>query len=204
MRMRKKKWVPQFLEQEGTYLVRSIEEIPFEQTVYLEVGMGMGDFLVESALRHPEIFYLGLEKDETCIARAIRKAEEAGVTNLKVLLEDASHIDELFPGKSVDRIYLHFSDPWPKKRNHKRRLTYPTFLVKYETVLKDDGDIVYKSDNEGFFLDTLEYLKESLFEIVKEDRDYRSHETEEPMTAYERRFTGLGQPIYYLELKKKK
>ena len=204
MRMRKKKWVHPFLEEEDRYLVRDPKEISYDKEVYLEIGMGMGDFITDSAKENPEIFYVGLEKDETCVARAIIKAKEEGLENFRVLLEDASHIEELFPEKSVSRIYLHFSDPWPKSRTHKRRLTYPTFLKQYEKILKDEGKIIFKTDNEGLFLDTLEYLKESPFAILVEDRDYHKVERREPMTGYERRFVSQGQPIYFLELGKKK
>ncbi len=193
--MRKKKWVKPFLEQENAYLKDTFEGS--DKPVYLEIGMGMGDFITESALMHPEILWIGLERDETCIATAIKKAMDKGIENLFIMHVDASLIDECIKEKSIDRIYLHFSDPWPKTRTHKRRLTYPTFLTRYERILKDNGEIILKTDNLSFFEDSLEYFKESTFTKCEENRDYHSEDFNEPMTAYQRRFSEMGQPIYY-------
>ena len=203
MRMRKKKWVGAFLEEGNKYLYEEASSIDFDKTVYLEIGMGMGDFLVESAKRNPEIFYVGLEREDTCVARAVKKAEEAGVENIAIFHEDASLLNEIFPSRSISRIYLPFSDPWPKKRNHKRRLTYPTFLKIYAEILKDEGDIIFKSDNDSLFEDTLEYIKESPFEAVCVEEDYYRIERDDVMTAYERKFREQGQPIHFVEMRKK-
>ena len=193
--MRKKKWVSPFLENEKEYRITDLNGKITDQPLYMEIGMGMGDFLTESASLHPEIFYVGLEKEETCIARAIRKAQDRKLTNLRVLMADAQKIDELCPPDSIDLIYLHFSDPWPKKRNHKRRLTFPTFLKKYETVLKKDGILILKTDNEGFFDDSLTYFEGTDYELLELSRNYRNEG--EPMTAYQARFQAEGKPIFY-------
>ena len=203
MRMRKKKWTAAFLQEEQEYLIEDGLCIPDDQPVYLEIGMGMGDFIVESAKENPGIFYIGLEREETCVARAVKKAREAGVENMRILFKDAREIDLLFKEKSIDRIYLPFSDPWPKKRNHKRRLTYPTFFEKYAKILKDDGSILFKSDNDSLFEDTLEYLKESPFEAVEVHEDHHSEKREEVLTAYERKFIAEGHPIHFVEMRKK-
>ena len=195
MRMRKKKWVLPFLENEKKYLISDLRSLPEGRPVYLEIGMGMGDFITQSAVLHPEIFYVGIEREETCVARAIRKAQDAGIDNFRVLLADADTIEELCDPDSIDLIYLHFSDPWPKKRNHKRRLTYPPFLKKYSSVLKDQGILIFKSDNEAFFEDSLEYFIQSDF--VQEELDRNYFREGEPMTAYQAKFTAEGKPIYY-------
>ena len=199
MRMRKKKWVRPFLDNEKEYLSEKIEtDLP----IYLEIGMGMGDFICESALLNKDIFYVGLEKDETCVARAIIKAKELGLDNFKVMHINADEILEHFNEKSIDRIYLHFSDPWPKKGHHKRRLTYNSFLEKYKIILKDDGEIIFKTDNRDFFVDSLEYFKETNLNILDISYDYHSVKRIEPLTGYERKFKDLGYPVYYVKLAK--
>ena len=199
MRMRKKKWVRPFLDSEKDYLIDSLET---KMPVYLEIGMGMGDFICESALANKDIFFLGLEKDETCVARAIIKAKELNLLNFKVMHINADEILEHFKENSVDRIYLHFSDPWPKKGHHKRRLTYNSFLEKYKFILKDKGEIIFKTDNKAFFEDSLEYFKEANLKVLDISYDYHSVKRNEPLTGYERKFKDLGNPIYYVKLTK--
>lgn len=193
--MRKKKWVSPFLENEKEYLITDLHAFLSNLPVYLEIGMGMGDFITESASLHPQIYYIGLEKEETCVARAIKKAQDRKLENFKVLLADAMNLETICDPESIDLIYLHFSDPWPKKRNHKRRLTYPPFLKKYEAILKDKGILIFKTDNERFFDDSLEYFKESSFVLLESDRNYIKKN--EPMTAYQAKFSAEGKAIYY-------
>lgn len=193
--MRKKKWVSPFLENENEYTISDLNDFKTDKPIYIEIGMGMGDFICESALQNPNIYYIGLERVDVCVARAVKKASENKLDNFKVMLADADNIEELIPGKSVDLIYLHFSDPWPKKRQHKRRLTYMSFLTKYERILKDDGFLIFKTDNEGFYDDSLEYFKQSSFKLVEDSRNYKKEN--EPMTAYQAKFVAEGKPIYY-------
>jgi Predicted S-adenosylmethionine-dependent methyltransferase len=120
--MRKKKWVFPFLTQENDYLVKDLNELKDLSKIYVEIGMGMGDFIIDSAKLNPDIFYVGLEKVDTCVARAIQKAQENKLSNFKVILENADKITELFDENSIDLIYLHFSDPWPKKEITKEDL----------------------------------------------------------------------------------
>ena len=197
--MRKKKWVLPFLEQEKEYLVEDMKGFEEERPLYIEIGMCMGDFITQSAALHPDIFYVGLEREETCVARAIKKARDLDLKNFKVLHDDAMDISELFDEESVSLIYLHFSDPWPKKRTHKRRLTYPTFLKSYEKILKKDGILVFKTDNQDFFADSLTYFETSAFELLDKDEDY--YKEGEPMTAYQAKFHAEGKPICYAKYK---
>ena len=200
--MRKKKWVRPFLEEENRYLLREQKKIITDRPLYIEIGMGMGDFITTSARDNKDIFYVGLEKDETCVARAIKKAEEYELDNLVIILVNADQLEEYFDEKSVDRIYLHFSDPWPKKAHHKRRLTYPTFLNIYKRLLKDDGDIIFKTDNQDFFKDSLEYFKEAQLHMHDLSTDYHKTPHNEPLTAYEAKFKDTGKPINYVRLTK--
>ncbi len=193
--MRKKKWVPAFLEKEEEYLIEDLKDLKEERPVCIEIGMGMGDFITQSAKNHPDVFYIGLEREETCVARAIKKARELELDNLRIILADAARLEEISDPSSVDLIYLHFSDPWPKKRNHKRRLTYPTFLKIYENILKKDGILIVKTDNSGFFEDSLTYFEGTAFELLEIDRDY--YREKEPMTAYQAKFHNEGKPINY-------
>ncbi len=199
MRMRKKKWVSPFLENENQYLIESLKGVRLDKPLYIEIGMGMGDFICESAAANPDIFYIGIEREETCVARAIKKAQERELANFRVMLKDAGYMEELFDENSVDLIYLHFSDPWPKKRNHKRRLTYMPFLSGYEKILKDEGMIIFKTDNEGFFDDSLDYFAQSSFKLQETDRNYFVEG--EPMTAYQAKFVAEGKPIFYAKYK---
>ena len=199
MRMRKKKWVPEFLAQEEEYLLKDMKNQKCDLPLYVEIGMGMGDFITQSAKMNPSIFYIGLEREETCVARAIKKARDLDLKNLKIIFADAMNIEELFDEESIDLIYLHFSDPWPKERTHKRRLTYPSFLSSYEKVLKKDGELIFKTDNADFFEDSLGYFETSHFTLLECDRDY--YKEGEPMTAYQAKFHAEGKPINYAKYK---
>lgn len=200
--MRKKKWVRPFLDDEVEYLVDEIDLKDISKKIYLEIGMGMGDFITNSAKKNEDIFYIGLEKDETCVARAILKAKELELNNLKIMLKDASNLKELFPDESIDNIYLLFSDPWPKKRTHKRRLTYNTFLDIYYDLLKDNGSLIFKSDNDDFFNDSVEYFKNSKFKIIEINNDYHAIKRDDILTGYEDKFIKQGKNINYLLAKK--
>ena len=197
MRMRKRKWIDAFLENEKVYLINDGHNL---KNIYLEIGMGMGDFITQSALKHPDMFYIGLERIDACVARAIKKAQELELTNLRIIRTDAANLLDIFDEKSIKRLYIHFCDPWPKRKTHKRRLTYPSFLSIYEKLLMDDGDIVFKTDNTDLFNDSIEYFKESPFKIVERSDDYHH---DEPKTGYEEKFLNLGVPIHYARLVKK-
>ena len=151
MRIRKKKWVAPYIENEDRYIIKRAAQInKTKDRLYVEIGMGMGDFITKSASLNPGILYIGLEKEATCVAKAAIKASEYDLDNLGIIFDGADNIEAYFD-HNVDRIYLHFSDPWPKKAHAKRRLTYHTFLAKYKQVLKADGEIIFKTDNAGLF-----------------------------------------------------
>ena len=199
MRLRKRKWVDPLINSDKTYIIDNA--FSFDDFV-LEIGMGMGDFIIDSALANPSIQYIGLEKDRTCVGKVIRRLQDSNINNLKILLADASHLSEIIKNNTVSHIYLHFSDPWPKKHHHKRRLTYPTFLKMYDDILKENGLITFKTDNVLLFNDTLEYANESNFKVIESDRNYHKISREEPLTSYERKFKDQGIPINYLLLRK--
>ncbi len=202
MRMRKKKWVDAFLESEDHYLIRNREELQFKKTNILEIGMGMGDFITQSAKANPDTQFFGFEKVDQCVAHAIKKAADLELDNLRIIMDDASNLEDYFDHQ-IDKIYLFFSDPWPKKRQAKRRLTYRAFIERYEKILKSDGELIFKSDNRQLFEFTLKEF--SHFDFYLEDVSLDLPLAEDsPISAYEMRFRKLGQPIYFAHYKRSK
>lgn len=202
MRIRKKKWVKPFLESENKYLVKAnlkgqwLKEYPFKELI-LEIGMGMGDFITQTAKLNPDKLYIGFEKDETCVAKAIMKAQELNLENFIVINDNALNLESYFKESEVDMIYLQFSDPWPKKGHYKRRLTYQSFLEIYDSVLKVQGHIFFKTDNQILYNFSIPSITNFGFKLVEMNVDYHANGKIYPMTGYEEKFTDLGQPIYY-------
>lgn len=193
-----------------TYLITNPEEYKSKwnkvfnnnNKLYIEVGMGKGDFIIENAKRYPDINFIGIEKYDSVIARAIEKANLEELPNLKLIRMDANKIEEAFD-KEVDIIYLNFSDPWPKKRHTKKRLTSEVFLNKYDKVFKGDNKIIMKTDNMGLFEYSLESLSQYGYTIEKVYLDLHNSDIENNIeTEYEKKFSSKGNNIYYLEVKK--
>ena len=172
--------------------------------IYIEIGMGKGDFILENALRYPDINFVGIEKFDSIVARAIQKIEsvEEIPKNLRLLRMDAKEIDLVFK-KEIDRIYLNFSDPWPKKRHSERRLTSKTFLNKYDNIFKKCKEIIMKTDNINLFEYSLESLSQSGYYFEKVSLDlHNSDVVDNIMTEYEKKFTQKGIKINYFMAKK--
>ncbi|HET7521884.1 MAG TPA: tRNA (guanosine(46)-N7)-methyltransferase TrmB [Bacillales bacterium] len=168
--------------------------------LHLEIGTGKGRFLAESAKQFPDVLFIGMEKMESIIVSALDKVLEAEVENAKLLHEDARELPMFFAEGEVDRIYLNFSDPWPKNRHEKRRLTHANFLKQYESVLKPEGEIHLKTDNRGFFQYSLESFQEYGLAVKNISWDlHKSAMKDNVMTEYEQRFSEKGQPIYRCE-----
>ena len=170
-----------------------------DHPVHIEIGMGKGRFICEMAKTHPDINYLGIEKYSSVLLRAIQKMEEEPLPNLLFIRMDAENIDEVFGLDEVDRIYLNFSDPWPKDRHAKRRLPSKEFLARYDRFLKRDGVLEFKTDNRGLFDFAVEELPQAGWKLVK--ITYDLHHDEEMMqgnvmTEYEQKFSSMGNPIY--------
>ncbi|MBQ8681808.1 MAG: tRNA (guanosine(46)-N7)-methyltransferase TrmB [Bacilli bacterium] len=160
--------------------------------IYIEIGMGKGDFIIENALKYPEINFIGIEKFDSVIVRAIQKSNELELYNLKLIRMDAMEIEEVF-NKEIDRIYLNFSDPWPKERHAKRRLTSPIFLAKYDLIFKSSANIIMKTDNNPLFEYSLETLKEAGYELLEVTRDLYSEDIADNIaTEYEKKFVSRG------------
>ncbi|MBO5376506.1 MAG: tRNA (guanosine(46)-N7)-methyltransferase TrmB [Bacilli bacterium] len=178
----------------------------FENTnpIYIEIGMGKGNFIFENALKYPDINFIGIEKYDSVIARAVQKIESGDTlpSNLKLIRMDARNIEDVFYNE-IDRIYLNFSDPWPKKRHSERRLTSTTFLNKYDSIFKKDKEIVMKTDNISLFSFSLETLSQNGYILCKVSLDlHNSDVLDNIMTEYEKKFVDNGQKINYLVAKK--
>ena len=171
--------------------------------IYIEIGMGKGDFIIENALRYKDINFIGIEKYDSVIVRAIQKSNELELDNLKIVRIDANKLEEIFD-KEIDTIYLNFSDPWPKDRHAKRRLTSSLFLGIYDKVFKDRNKIVMKTDNINLFDYSLESLCEYGYDIVYKTNDLNCLLEDNIMTEYERKFYSKGVRINKLEAIKKK
>lgn len=166
--------------------------------IRIEIGMGKGKFLHTLAKNNPDINYIGIEKYSSVLLRAIQKMEEDELPNLRFIRMDAEDIEEVFGEGEVDRIYLNFSDPWPKDRHAKRRLPSGQFLARYDKILKKDGVIEFKTDNRPLFDFAVEELKEAGWTADVVTYDLHADEKlmeGNIMTEYEEKFSGMGNPI---------
>ena len=172
-----------------------------DHPIHIEVGMGKGQFIIEMAKRNPEINYIGIEKYSSVLVRAVEKLEDFEQNNLRLIRMDAENIEEVFDKDEVDRIYLNFSDPWPKDRHAKRRLTSTRFLERYNNILTPEGRVMFKTDNKDLFDFSLEQVEEAGW--ILENHTYDLHHSEynegNVMTEYEAKFSAMGNPIYKLE-----
>ena len=168
-----------------------------DHPVHIEVGMGKGKFILEMARQNPEINYIGIEKYSSVLVRALDHREELESDNLLFLRMDAEDIDEYFAPGEVQKIYLNFSDPWPKDRHAKRRLTSTRFLERYNNILTPEGRVMFKTDNKDLFDFSLEQVEEAGW--ILENHTYDLHHSEynegNVMTEYEEKFSAKGNPI---------
>ena len=171
--------------------------------IYIEIGMGKGNFIIENAKRYPDINFIGIEKYDSVIVRAIQKSNELELNNLKIVRMDAKKMEEVFD-KEIDTIYLNFSDPWPKDRHAKRRLTSPIFLNIYDKIFKDKCKIIMKTDNKPLFEYSLDSLEEYGYKIIYKTDNLDVLNEDNIMTEYEEKFYKLGIKINKLVATKDK
>ncbi len=172
-----------------------------ERPVHIEIGMGKGQFLMKMAELHPEINYVGIERYSSVLLRAVERydALEAHLANIRFICMDANHLADVFAGGEVAKIYLNFSDPWPKAKHAKRRLVSKEFLTVFGKVLPPGGEVEFKTDNVGLFDFSLQQAKEAGWEILAVTRDLHHDETMNQgnvMTEYEEKFSAKGNPIH--------
>lgn len=186
----------------SSYLIRNPEEFVGkwnelfgnDNPIYIEIGMGKGKFIIENAMKYPEINFIGIEKFDSVLARSLPKIPE-GLDNLLIIRMDALNIDKVF-SKEIDRIYLNFSDPWPKARHHLRRLSSKVFLEKYDNIFLNDRVIYQRTDNQGLYIYSLMSYSENGY--ILSDITFDLHKDKEDLitTEYEDKFSGKGMPIY--------
>lgn len=181
------------------------EEFGNEYPIRLEIGMGKGKFLMELARRNPQVNYIGIEKYSTVLLRAVQKMEQEPLPNVRLIRMDAEHITEVFSIGEIDRIYLNFSDPWPKDRHAGRRLPSRRFLERYDQILQKDGVIEFKTDNQELFAFAEEEIEGSKWKIVQITHNLHADEEmsrDNVMTEYEERFSSMGNPIHKYIIKR--
>lgn len=177
-----------------------------DNPVHIEIGMGKGQFIMTLAEENPDINYIGIEKYSSVLVRAIEKQEEKDLPNLFFIRMDAENIADVFAAGEVGRIYLNFSDPWPKDRHAKRRLTSLQFLERYEKILDREGHVIFKTDNKDLFDFSLEQVREAPhWTLLNYTYDLHHSEYVEGniMTEYETRFVEKGNAICRMEMVQK-
>ena len=164
--------------------------------LFVELGTGKGDFISQLAERNPDIYFMGLEMEATVVYAAARKVREKDLTNVRLMVFDINNIETLFNEAEIDRLYINFCDPWPKKRHAKRRLTYITFLNKYRHILKPEGEIQFKTDNRDLFDFSLEQFELANSKVSELTFDlHADNPIDNIETEYERKFSAMGVPI---------
>lgn len=210
MRLKNVKGAKEIIEK-GTYYIDNPYELigswqnvfKNNNPIYIEIGMGKGDFIIKNALQFPNINFIGIEKFDSVIVRAIQKSNELDIENLKLIRMDAERIDEVFANE-VSKLYLNFSDPWPKDRHAKRRLTSPKFLSTYDKIFKNNiANIEMKTDNTPLFNYSVTTLKENGYNITYLTNDLHRENVFNITTEYEEKFSKKGIKINKLEAFKK-
>lgn len=197
MRMRNPKYKDEVINA-CNFLIKDNIDFSNNNPIHIEIGTGKGNFILNMALNNPDINYIGIEKYSSVASVAIKKMMEYNLPNLKVIISDVAKLEELLKNK-VDVIYLNFSDPWPKDRHAKRRLTHYNFLKLYDKLFKDKCVIIQKTDNDDLFQYSINSLKE--YGYIIEEVSYDLHNTNifNILTEYEEKFSNKGIKIKYLK-----
>lgn len=170
-----------------------------DNPIHLEIGAGKGDFITKMANANKEINYIALEMNTNAFVVASRKMLDEEMKNVRAIIGNAENLEDFFEKGEVDKIYLNFSTPWPKKRHHKRRLSHKRFLDRYKEIISDGAELELKTDNEDFFDASLEYFEDFGMDIEKVDRDLDINES--VVTEYETKFRNRDMPIYFVAAK---
>ena len=202
MRTKYKPWALPYIQEHVEVMLTEEQLLNFDKPYYLEIGSGKGQFLVDMAKKFPEKFFVGVERNVTCCGFTAKKLVEEKLENAKLMFINAEILLNNIKDNSIDGIFLNFSDPWPKKRHHKRRLTAEAFLKNYYRVLKPGARIMMKTDNPDLFAFTLENLENSPFKVIEQSDNYLTHDEFDTMTEYEQSFREEGIAIHRLVLEK--
>lgn len=212
MRLRKVKNAYERLKENKSYFIENpleykgkwVQVFQNQNPIHIEIGCGKGQFITQLAALNPDINYIAIEKYDSVLLRASEKLEALNLPNLRLILLDASHIEDSFANGEVSLIYINFSDPWPKSAHKKRRLTYKTFLDRYEYILNSDGAIYQKTDNRKLFEFSLESFNENHWILSNISLDlHQDKEIFNIETEFEEKWSKLG-PIYRLEARKRR
>lgn len=204
MRSRYKSWAKPYLNEHPEIVVSSLEDPFFEtEDLFLEIGSGKGNFLLSLAARNPEKHYLALERDVSCSGIFGKKIVESGLTNIRLMNMDFDEAAELFGNHRFKTIYLNFSDPWPKKKHAKRRLTFAPRLKKICSFLMEEAPLRIKTDNDGLYEFTKEEAATLPLDLLLDEPDYKELDPDDALTEYEALFRKEGLPIHRLIYKKK-
>ncbi len=198
MRLRKVEYAEELINNKTEYIINKQDKEPLslgKQPIHLEIGMGKGAFIHKLSNMNKDIYYVGIEKFDSVIVRALEKQIEDPQENLMLVRGDAIYLEEYFKEDKVERIYLNFSDPWPKERHAKRRLTHRNFLKRYENILVEDGEIHFKTDNIDLFMFSLEEINEYGMEILFQSFDLHNENVDNIMTEFEERYSKKGNKI---------
>ena len=201
MRTKFKAWAEPYVN-EHPEVMCPFDKLNEQGSYYLEIGSGKGQFLLDMALKFPKLTFIGVERNVTCCGFTAKKLVENNITNAKLVFADAGQITPSINDASVDGIFLNFSDPWPKKRHSKRRLTSESFLAEYYRILKKGAKLIFKTDNYDLFTYSLEIISVSSFKLVEANYSYDGKDEFDATTEYEKSFREEGQPIYRLILEK--
>lgn len=202
MRTKYKPWALPYIKEHQEVMFDLERLSHFEKPYYLEIGSGKGQFLVNMAKKFPDKYFIGVERNVTCCGFTAKKLVEEEVTNAKLMFINAELLMTEIKDNSIEGIFLNFSDPWPKKRHHKRRLTAISYLNNYYRVLKERGRLIIKTDNPDLFAFTLENLAESKFKVISKTDDYQDIDEFDTMTEYEQSFREEGINIHRIVLEK--
>ncbi len=170
--------------------------------IYIEIGMGKGKFIIEHAKKNKDVNYIGIEKYDSVLIKGVEKAALEKLNNIYFLNVDAIDLNNYFEQEEIDKIYLNFSDPWPKNRHAKRRLTSEAFLKVYETILNKQGNIEFKTDNIGLFEFSVVEFNRLGYQFLEFSCDLHRFGDDIITTEYEDKFMSQGNPIYYIKIKK--
>ena len=204
MRTKFKPWAVSYLKEHQEIILDDIEKNQkfFAKEIYIEIGSGKGDFILGMSRLYPDINFIAIEKVESVAGVMAKKIVDNDIKNVLIYPGDIVNLFSSLKDKSIGKIFLNFSDPWPKKKHAKRRLTFIKFLNEYYRLLKDDGELIFKSDNDGLYEFSLEEIKLSKFNLIDNTFDYIFDDRCDAMSEYEKKFREKGQKIHRFVLKK--
>lgn len=202
MRTKYKPWALPYINEHSEVMFQEEEFSLINDNSILEIGSGKGGFILDMSLKFPNKNFIGIERNVTCCGFCAKKLVENKITNAKLFFGDFEKISSLIKDESIETIFLNFSDPWPKKRHYKRRLTATKFLNEYYRILKKGGRLIFKTDNKDLFEFSNETLMETSFKVISYTEDYKELDEFDSITEYEKSFRDEGLPIYRMVLEK--